>query len=122
MTIQHYQDRAMSTCMDTCMNPVYMMMNLGAEVGELQGKIAKAVRSRVADINENRLVFREQVGMECIDPCMESLAYEIGDRRWQAAGSAKAVGVSLDEIAMMNLNKLASRKERGVIDGNGDNR
>lgn len=47
MTIQHYQDRAMSTCMDTCMNPVYMMMN---------------------------------------------------------------------------LNKLASRKERGVIDGNGDNR
>ena len=43
MTIQHYQDRAMSTCMDTCMNPVYMLMNLGAEVGELQGKIAKAV-------------------------------------------------------------------------------
>ena len=35
MTIQHYQDRAMSTCMDTCMNPVYMLMNLGAEVGEL---------------------------------------------------------------------------------------
>lgn len=66
MTIQHYQDRAMSTCMDTCMNPVYMLLNLGAEVGELQGKIAKAVRSGVADINGNRLVFREQVGMEYI--------------------------------------------------------
>ena len=76
MTIQHYQDRAMSTCMDTCMNPVYMLMNLGAEVGELQGKIAKAVRSGVADINENRLVSREQVGMEYIHPFMESLAYD----------------------------------------------
>ena len=40
MTIQHYQDRAMSTCMDTCMNPVYMLMNLGAEVGELQGQLS----------------------------------------------------------------------------------
>ena len=122
MTIQHYQDRAMSTCMDTCMNPVYMLMNLGAEVGELQSKIAKAVRSGVADINENRLVFREQIGMEFIHPFMESLAYEIGDILWQTAGIAKALGFSLDEIAMMNLNKLASRKERGVIDGNGDNR
>ena len=65
--------------MDTCMNPVYMLMNLGAEVGELQDKIAKAVRSGVADINENRLVFREQVDMEYIHPFMESLAYEIGD-------------------------------------------
>lgn len=53
---------------------------------------------------------------------MESLAYEIGDILWQTAGIAKALGFSLDEIAMMNLNKLASRKERGVIDGNGDNR
>ena len=108
--------------MDTCMSPVYMLMNLGAEVGELQGKIAKAVRSGVADINENRLVFRDQVGMEYIRPFMESLAYEIGDILWQTAGIAKALGFSLDEIAMMNLNKLASRKERGVIDGNGDNR
>ena len=122
MTIQHYQDRAMSTCMDTCMNPVYMTMNLGAEVGELHGKIAKAVRSGVADINENRLVFREQIGMEFIHPFMESLAYEIGDILWQTAGIAKALGFSLDERAMMNRNKRASRKERGVIDGNGDNR
>ena len=122
MTIQHYQDRAMSTCMDTCMNPVYMLMNLGAEVGELQDKIAKAVRSGVADINENRLVFREQVDMEYIRPFMESLAYEIGDILCQTVGIAKALGFSLDEITMMNLNKLASRESRGVIDGNGDNR
>ena len=60
--------------------------------------------------------------MENIHPFMESLAYEIGDILWQTAGIAKALGFSLDEIAMMNLNKLASRKERGVIDGNGDNR
>ena len=60
--------------------------------------------------------------MEYIRPFMESLAYEIGDILWQTVGIAKALGFSLDEITMMNLNKLASRESRGVIDGNGDNR
>jgi hypothetical protein len=32
------------------------------------------------------------------------------------------MGWSLEDVAQMNLDKLASRKERNVIDGNGDNR
>jgi len=32
------------------------------------------------------------------------------------------MGFSLDDIATSNINKLASRKERGVIHGDGDNR
>ena len=32
------------------------------------------------------------------------------------------MGMKLEEIAQMNLDKLTSRQQRGVIDGNGDNR
>ena len=30
--------------------------------------------------------------------------------------------LTLEEVMQQNLDKLASRRERGVIDGNGDNR
>jgi hypothetical protein len=32
------------------------------------------------------------------------------------------MGWSLEDVAKSNLEKLASRKQRGVIDGEGDNR
>jgi hypothetical protein len=32
------------------------------------------------------------------------------------------MGWKLDDVAQKNLDKLASRKQRGVIDGDGDNR
>lgn len=35
---------------------------------------------------------------------------------------AKAFGLSLDEIAMANIKKLFSRRDRGVLQGSGDNR
>ena len=41
---------------------------------------------------------------------------------WQLSGLCSANGWSLEEIARGNLEKLASRKERGVVDGSGDNR
>lgn len=31
-------------------------------------------------------------------------------------------GLTLEEVMQQNLDKLASRRERGVIDSNGDNR
>ena len=31
-------------------------------------------------------------------------------------------GLTLEEVMQQNLDKLASRRERGVIDGNGNNR
>nr|CAI9751227.1 hypothetical protein WMHIBSEC_WMHIBSEC_CDS_0051 [Caudoviricetes sp.]CAI9751786.1 hypothetical protein AZFZUZMX_AZFZUZMX_CDS_0051 [Caudoviricetes sp.] len=32
------------------------------------------------------------------------------------------MGWKLEDVAKLNLEKLASRQQRGVIDGNGDNR
>lgn len=47
---------------------------------------------------------------------------EAGDILWQLAGLCDTFGWTLEQVAEANLTKLASRKERGVIDGNGDYR
>ena len=47
---------------------------------------------------------------------------EAGDILWQLSGLCHVMGWELEDVAQGNLDKLASRQERGVIDGNGDNR
>ena len=47
---------------------------------------------------------------------------ELGDVLWYIAAIARDIGYELDTIAEMNLEKLADRKARGTIQGNGDNR
>lgn len=52
----------------------------------------------------------------------EEYLMEAGDILWQLAGLCNVMGWKLDDVAQRNLEKLASRKQRGVIDGDGDNR
>lgn len=47
---------------------------------------------------------------------------KIGDILWQTARLAKVMGVTLEEVAEETLAKLASRKQRNVIAGDGDER
>lgn len=56
------------------------------------------------------------------DEEIDELKKEAGDILWQLSGLCSVMGWSLEDTAMQNLMKLASRKERNVIDGNGDNR
>jgi alanyl-tRNA synthetase len=48
------------------------------------------------------------------------LKKEAGDILWQLSGVCSVMGWSLEEIAQMNLAKLAARKAAGTIDGSGD--
>ena len=114
MTLNEYQEKAMTTCMDTCNNYEYMLLNLVGEVGELCGKIAKHIRKDEAKLTENGI--KLSIG----DEQMELIKKELGDVLWQTSGVAHVIGCNLEDIAKQNLAKLASRKERGVIDGNGD--
>ena len=52
----------------------------------------------------------------------EEYKAEAGDILWQLDGLCRVMGWDLEEVAQGNLDKLASRQQRGVIDGNGDNR
>ena len=113
MELNEYQKQAMTTRMRSCDNFSYMMLNLVGEVGEFASKVAKQIRKEEASINGNEL-------WTTMDT--ESLMLEAGDILWQLAGLCDAFGWNLEQVAQANLDKLASRKERGVIDGNGDYR
>lgn len=121
MTLKEYQQQAMMTCMASCKNDTYMLFGLMAEVGEIADKVAKWKRKKIARIDWDKLVFSTSEIEEAQEYKKQLLA-ELGDCLWFIAGIAEVAGVSLEEIAQMNLDKLASRKQRGVIDGNGDNR
>ncbi len=47
---------------------------------------------------------------------------ELGDCLWFISILAFEAGLNLGEVAQENLDKLFSRKERGVLQGSGDDR
>lgn len=126
MTLNEYQERAMTTCMPSCDNFAYMFLNLVGEVGEFASKIAKGIRKNKCQIGNfagdpNILTACTHTGSMTPEEKLE-VRKELGDILWQLSGVCKVMGWTLEEVAEENLAKLASRKERGVIEGNGDNR
>lgn len=113
MTLEEYQKQAMTTCMASSENFSYMFLNLVGEVGEFASKVAKAIRK-----NQVSVVYNEIVGTTD----NEELQKEAGDILWQLSGLCTVMGWNLEDIAQQNLDKLASRQQRNVIDGSGDNR
>ena len=83
---------------------IYPWLALAEEAGEVVGKMAKFKRG------DNPVL------------CKEAVTKELGDLLWQLQECAGQLGVTLEEVATMNLLKLHSRKARGVIKGDGDNR
>ena len=47
---------------------------------------------------------------------------ELGDVLWYLAQLSTDLGIKLSEVAKANVEKLASRMERNVLHGSGDNR
>lgn len=125
MTLNEYQQEALKTCMPSCNNMAYMLTNLVAEVGELAGKVAKQIRKENAIYRENMLTpmfLFDEDNREAFQEMVAEMAYEAGDILWQLSGVIHRLGYTLDDVARMNLEKLASRAERGKIDGDGDHR
>lgn len=121
MTLNEYQQQAMATCMPSCENLSYMFLNLVGEVGEFASKVAKAIRKERAVIEHNQFITER--GYESMtEQEIHDLRAEAGDCLWQLAGLCKVMGWSLEEVGQENIDKLASRKERGVIVGDGDSR
>ena len=110
LMIDEYQTRAHETAFYKGMNEgdySYPVMGLAEEAGEVSGKFAKAVRDCNGVITAERAV---------------AIKKELGDVCWFVAEIATLLGFSLEDVMQTNLDKLASRKERGVLSGSGDNR
>lgn len=103
MDFSSYQKRAKSTAIyPESYRLVYPALGLAGETGEVAEKIKKSIRDGNLDV--------------------EGLKKELGDVLWYIAAIANDMGFDLSEIAQMNLDKLESRKNRGVLGGSGDNR
>jgi NTP pyrophosphatase (non-canonical NTP hydrolase) len=102
-----YQDLAVGTAIyPTERAIIYPALGLG-EAGEVQNKVKK--------------VYRDKGGEWSAEDRM-AIAKELGDLLWYVAVLARDLNVSLGYIAVQNLEKLASRQERGVLGGSGDTR
>ena len=109
MQLNEYQKRAVSTKMYPAnLAVIYPSLGLGGESGEVLEKVKKVVRDNNSDFTNAE--FRT------------NMRKELGDVLWYVANIAEDLGISMDDIAMTNLEKLQSRKERGVLHGSGDNR
>ena len=121
MELNVYQKKAMETCMPTCENISYMLLNLVGEVGEFSSKIAKGIRKGEIIIKDNALCFDfAKLTEESLERLDEPLMAEVGDILWQLSGLCSVIGWNLEGVAEYNLKKLAERKKNGTIAGNGD--
>lgn len=109
MNFNEYQRLASTTAVYPRIgnNIYYPALALGGEAGEVCDKISKVMR----DYNDK---VTNEMKLE--------LEKELGDVLWNLAQLATELDLSLDEIAMNNLRKLQSRKDRNKLHGDGDNR
>jgi len=121
MDLNDYQDKAMTTCTESSDNLSYMLLNLVGEVGEFASKIAKGIRKEYIVIDHNAL-YTVAAHKGLAYALKQEAKLEAGDILWQLSGLCKTMGWTLEEVAQANLDKLASRKDRGVIVGDGDHR
>lgn len=109
MTLDEYQGLALESAVYADkFSVVYPALKLAGEAGEVSEKIGKRLRDQDGDFEDSS--FRE------------SMKKELGDVLWYIAALADDLGFTLEEVADTNLSKLASRMERGVIQGSGDDR
>jgi NTP pyrophosphatase (non-canonical NTP hydrolase) len=85
----------------------YPALGLAGEAGEFADHAKKVIRDDGGEVTAER---------------REAMAKELGDVLWYVAQLASELELDLDEIARMNLDKLRSRQQRGVLSGEGDDR
>lgn len=108
MKLNEYQDKAMETALYPAnLALAYVAMGLAGEAGEVANKVKKIYRDL------GGVAFRDEE---------DQIAKELGDVLWYVATLAHEIGYRLEDIAQMNVEKLASRAEKGTIKGNGDDR
>jgi len=109
MEFNEYQTKARSTAIYPAeFSVIYPTLGLAGESGEVCEKIKKWLRDE-----GGKVISEERVN---------DLKKEIGDILWYVANLSYDLGFDLNEIAQQNIDKLFSRKERNVLNGDGDNR
>lgn len=108
-----YQEQtwALAEYPDLGKNIIYPALGLAGEAGEAVDKIKKNYRN-----------FGLTDGTKYTGNQKDALILELGDVLWYISAIAKELGISLEEVAAANLEKLLDRKARNVIKSEGDYR
>jgi NTP pyrophosphatase (non-canonical NTP hydrolase) len=109
MDLGEYQQQARETARYPVIGHrvIYPALGLTNEAGEVAGKIKKIFRDKDGVMDQGDIL---------------ALRSELGDVLWYLAQLATELGLSLDEIASHNIDKLQDRLSRGKIHGDGDER
>lgn len=114
-------------------NIVYPAMKLAGEAGELADKIGKHWRNKAKEIREgnwknftiNQAPITELLAMSPISLTVEQkieIVKEMGDVLWYIFALCEELQISMNTVAILNVEKLHDRKQRDVICSEGDNR
>lgn len=110
MTFDEYQQKSLETVIkhdSDEMTKTIWVLGMAGETGEVVEKWKKIVANKNGQVT---------------DEDRKEITKELGDVLWYMSTFAHDLGISFEEIAQVNLAKLASRKERKLIHGDGDNR
>jgi len=88
-------------------NIVYPTLGIAGEAGEVAEKVKKLIRDKGGVVDDE---FRE------------AIKKELGDVLWYLTAASYELGFTLEDVAKANLDKLYSRRARGKIHGEGDDR
>jgi len=113
MTFDEYQKQAISTLTadhaygDISAELMAQILGLVGESGEVAEKVKKLIRDKNGVISEDDRA---------------ELIKELGDILWYVNAVSHLLGSNITDVAQYNLDKVLSRKARGVTKGAGDNR
>lgn len=113
MNISDYSTQAISTLhnehdtKDLDATLISQVFGLVGESGEVAEKFKKLIRDKNGSLDQSD---------------KDEIIKELGDILWYVNSVATLLDSSLEEVAKKNLDKVISRKERGVTSGSGDNR
>ncbi len=86
---------------------MYPALKLAGEAGEVAENVGKMLRDDDGQLTPERRM---------------KIIKELGDVLWYISNLADDIGSTLEEVAVANIDKLASRQQRGVLHGSGDER
>lgn len=104
MDFLEYQTQSKQFLLQSANNSQYLFTGLAGEVGEVCSLYAKSVRDNNGAINASHV------------------GKELGDVLWFVSQIATYYGITLDEVAFHNIEKLKDRMARNKIGGSGDER
>lgn len=116
----------------TALGVIYLTGKLNSEAGEMSGQVFKAMRDdgyslpcSYCDANRGACENCMNTGYHDNGGKLQperrrKVVDELGDVLWYVAALAAELGLSLSDVAIGNLEKLADRTERGTLQGDGE--